>query len=73
MYVDVCVLFLCHISAEQEKKSTVSTSEGSGGGGADWLGLGSDDTGLELELPTYKPPTPSRNTGRRTESHRSGK
>lgn len=48
-------------------------ASGGGGGGADWLGLGGDDTGLELDLPTYKPPTPSRRVGQRTEPERTGK
>lgn len=48
-----------------------SPSRGSGGGGADWLGLGGGDTGLELELPTYKPPTPARR--QRNEPEQTGK
>lgn len=49
-----------------------SRSTGGGGGGSDWLGLGGgDDTGLELELPTYKPPTPARRL--RNEPEQTGK
>ncbi|XP_031567504.1 fas-binding factor 1 homolog [Actinia tenebrosa] len=36
--------------------------------GSDWLGLGSEDPGLELELPSYKPSTPSKTVPKKTKT-----
>lgn len=41
-------------------------------GGSDWLGLGGEDPGLELELPSYKPSTASKTVTKKPETEDTG-
>lgn len=41
-------------------------------GGSDWLGLGGEDPGLELELPSYKPSTASKTVTKKPETQDTG-